>query len=210
MAGYRSICGASWRNMGFTACSADHGPSGVSTGCEPLPPWGKLQGRRESGYRGKNLSLPPDRSTLAYCSAGAFDRYLWTDCLVCQRQCTLGWRASRVICGRRGDVALLAKSLLDFSQTGPRMREEVLTHYRHYTLFALGPAICLGICYHAIYWRCRRFAVLHVECKLGRRTGQLVLQHSRQYWAFWVRFCCNLSASCASIRGCWSPPCTTA
>lgn len=36
-----------------------------------------------------------------------------------------------------GAVALLAKSLLDFSQTGPRMREEVLTHYRRYTLFAL-------------------------------------------------------------------------
>ena len=36
-----------------------------------------------------------------------------------------------------GAVALLAKSLLDFSQTGPRMREEVLTHYQRYTLFAL-------------------------------------------------------------------------
>jgi len=36
-----------------------------------------------------------------------------------------------------GTVALLAKSLLDFSQTGPRIREEVLTHYRRYTVFAL-------------------------------------------------------------------------
>lgn len=36
-----------------------------------------------------------------------------------------------------GAVALLAKSLSDFSQTGPRIREEVLTHYRRYTLFAL-------------------------------------------------------------------------
>ena len=36
-----------------------------------------------------------------------------------------------------GTVALLAKSLLDFSQTGPRIREEVHTHYRRYTLFAL-------------------------------------------------------------------------
>ena len=34
-------------------------------------------------------------------------------------------------------LALLAKSLLDFTQTGPRIREEVLTHYRRYTLFAL-------------------------------------------------------------------------
>ena len=36
-----------------------------------------------------------------------------------------------------GAAALLTKSLIDFSQTGPRMREEVLTHYRRYTLFAL-------------------------------------------------------------------------
>ncbi len=36
-----------------------------------------------------------------------------------------------------GTAALLAKSLLDFSQTGPHVREEVLTHYRRYTLFAL-------------------------------------------------------------------------
>lgn len=36
-----------------------------------------------------------------------------------------------------GTIALLAKSLSDFSLTGPRIREEVLTHYRRYTLFAL-------------------------------------------------------------------------
>lgn len=34
-------------------------------------------------------------------------------------------------------MALLAKSLLDFSQTGPRIRQEVLTHYRRYALLAL-------------------------------------------------------------------------
>lgn len=36
-----------------------------------------------------------------------------------------------------GTITLLAKSLLDFSQTGPRIRKEVLTHYRHYTFFTL-------------------------------------------------------------------------
>jgi len=36
-----------------------------------------------------------------------------------------------------GTLALLAKSLMDFTQTGPRIREEVLTYYRHYTLLAL-------------------------------------------------------------------------
>lgn len=32
---------------------------------------------------------------------------------------------------------LLAKSLMNFSQTGPRIRDEIATHYRGYTLFAL-------------------------------------------------------------------------
>jgi hypothetical protein len=36
-----------------------------------------------------------------------------------------------------GTAALLAKSLTNFSQTGPRIREEILTHYGRYTLFAL-------------------------------------------------------------------------
>ncbi len=36
-----------------------------------------------------------------------------------------------------GSAALLIKSMLDYSQTGPRIREEILTHYRRYTLFAL-------------------------------------------------------------------------
>lgn len=34
-------------------------------------------------------------------------------------------------------LTLLAKSLRDFTQTGPRIREEVLTHYRRYTFLAL-------------------------------------------------------------------------
>jgi arylsulfatase A-like enzyme/glycosyltransferase involved in cell wall biosynthesis len=36
-----------------------------------------------------------------------------------------------------GTIALLAKSFWDFSHTGPRMHEEILTHYRRYTLFAM-------------------------------------------------------------------------
>lgn len=36
-----------------------------------------------------------------------------------------------------GTLVLLAKSLMDFTQTGPRIREEVLTYYRRYTLLAL-------------------------------------------------------------------------
>jgi arylsulfatase A-like enzyme/glycosyltransferase involved in cell wall biosynthesis len=36
-----------------------------------------------------------------------------------------------------GTLALLGKSLLDYSQTGPRIQADVLAHYRSYTLYAL-------------------------------------------------------------------------
>lgn len=36
-----------------------------------------------------------------------------------------------------GTLSLLAKSVLDYSQTGPRIRAEILEHYRGYTLYAL-------------------------------------------------------------------------
>jgi arylsulfatase A-like enzyme/GT2 family glycosyltransferase len=98
---------------------------------------GEAQGRRESGFRGRGLALPPDRGMLgvevlalltaasglvAWFAAG---NARWAGILP-----SLGVAAA-------GAAALLAKSLLDFSQTGPRMREEVLTHYRRYTMFAL-------------------------------------------------------------------------
>ncbi|WP_018077006.1 sulfatase-like hydrolase/transferase [Thiobacillus denitrificans] len=98
---------------------------------------GEIQGHRESGYRRKQLDLPPDRSTLRIKGLG-----------VVTAACgLLAWFASGdarwagllplMLVAGVGTLALLAKSLLDFSQTGPRMREEVLTHYRRYTLFAL-------------------------------------------------------------------------
>lgn len=98
---------------------------------------GEVQGRRESGNRRKRLDLPPDRGMLgvgalalltAACGLVAWfasgeDR--WAGLLP-----ALGVAAV-------GTVFLLAKSLSDFSQTGPRIRKEILTHYRRYTLFAL-------------------------------------------------------------------------
>ena len=98
---------------------------------------GEAQGRRESGHRGQGLDLPPDRGMLgvealalltAACGLVAWfasgeDR--WAGLLPALAVATIG------------TLALLMKSLSDFSQTGPRMREEILTHYRRYTLFAL-------------------------------------------------------------------------
>jgi len=98
---------------------------------------GEIQGRSESGHRKKNLDLPPDLGMLGMEALA----------LLSLSGGLIAWFASG---GARwaglfpalgvagvGTAALLAKSLLNFSQTGPRIREEVLTHYRHYTLFAL-------------------------------------------------------------------------
>ncbi len=98
---------------------------------------GEIQGRSESGFRSMHLQLPSDRSMLLldalamltvasgvvawFVSGGA----RWAGVLPALGVATVG------------TAALLVKSLSDFSQTGPGIRKEVLTHYRRYTLFAL-------------------------------------------------------------------------
>ncbi|MFZ3260526.1 MAG: sulfatase-like hydrolase/transferase [Thiobacillus sp.] len=98
---------------------------------------GEVQGRRESGFRGRGLALPPDRGMLGVEAlallTGASGLIAW---IVAGDARWAGILPALGVAGV-GAAALLAKSLLDFSQTGPRMREEVLTHYRRYTLFAL-------------------------------------------------------------------------
>jgi arylsulfatase A-like enzyme/glycosyltransferase involved in cell wall biosynthesis len=98
---------------------------------------GEVQGRSESGHRGTGLPLPPDRGMLTVealaivtVASGLIAWFASADARWACMLPTLGVAAA-------GTIALLSKSLSDFSQTGPRIREEVLTHYRHYTLFAL-------------------------------------------------------------------------
>ena len=98
---------------------------------------GEVQGRRESGHRGQGLDLPPDHGILgiealallsAACALVAWfasGEARWSGIL------PVFWVAAL------GTVSLLAKSLSDFSQTGPRIRQEILSNYRRYTLFAL-------------------------------------------------------------------------
>jgi arylsulfatase A-like enzyme/glycosyltransferase involved in cell wall biosynthesis len=98
---------------------------------------GEVQGRRESGHRGQGLKLPPDRGMLGVemlailtVASGLIAWFASGD------ERWPGLITAMGVAGV-GTASLLAKSLLDFSQTGPRIREEVLTHYRRYTLFAL-------------------------------------------------------------------------
>ena len=98
---------------------------------------GEIQGRSESGHRRQTLGLPPERGMLRI-------EWLAIFSFACG---IIAWLASgstkwdgilpAISVAAIGTVTLLAKSLLDFSQTGPRIREEVLTHYQRYTLYAL-------------------------------------------------------------------------
>jgi arylsulfatase A-like enzyme/glycosyltransferase involved in cell wall biosynthesis len=98
---------------------------------------GEIRGRKESGHRHRKLTLPPDRGMLGVEMLAIFTA-----------ACSLiAWFASGearwaglypvLAVSATGTIALLAKSLADFSQTGPHIREEILTHYRRYTLFAM-------------------------------------------------------------------------
>ena len=98
---------------------------------------GEIAGRRESGHRGKGLELPPDRGMVIAMVLG----------LLTLASAVVAWVAGGddrmdallpvlgVAAG--GTVALLGMSLRNFSQTGPQIRKEILTHYGRYTLFAL-------------------------------------------------------------------------
>jgi arylsulfatase A-like enzyme len=98
---------------------------------------GEVQGRHESGHRRKGLDLMQGSDRLAikvlalltlscglvaWLSSGAGH---WTGLL------------PAVSVAASGTFILLAKSLLDFSQTGPHIRDEILTHYRRYILLAM-------------------------------------------------------------------------
>lgn len=98
---------------------------------------GELQGHRESGHRGKGLKLPYDKGTLLIGALAIISVTCGLTALLASS--SVRWESVLRVLGVAvaGTLALLAKSLSDFSQTGPRIREEILTHYRRYTLFAL-------------------------------------------------------------------------
>jgi arylsulfatase A-like enzyme/glycosyltransferase involved in cell wall biosynthesis len=98
---------------------------------------GEIQGRSESGFRGKNLSLPPDHGMLQIEALGILTAACGLIAWFASGDARWARLLPALAVAGVGTTALLAKSLLDFSQTGPRIREEVLTHYRRYTLFAL-------------------------------------------------------------------------
>ena len=90
-----------------------------------------------SDYRRKGLHLPIDRDTKILAVLALFS--VAGGAIVYGVGYKIQWPGilPTFAIASIGTLALLTKSLLDFTQTGPRIRGEIVTHYRRYTLFAL-------------------------------------------------------------------------
>jgi len=98
---------------------------------------GEIQGRRESGHRGKGLDLPPDHGMVGVRALALLTSTCGLVAWFASGESRWAGLLPPLAIAAAGTAVLLAKSLSDFSQTGPRIREEILTYYRRYTLFAL-------------------------------------------------------------------------
>ena len=98
---------------------------------------GELQGRRESGHRGRGLDLPPDDGRIGVEALALLAASSSLVAWVASGEARWAGLLAALGVALIGTLALLVKSFSDFSQTGPRIREEILTHYRRYTLFAM-------------------------------------------------------------------------
>ncbi len=98
---------------------------------------GEVQGRHESGHHGRGLKLANDRVGLG---VGLLAILTVLSGLAAWFT-SGGWYLDGVVPALAvagiATMTLLIKSLSNFSQTGPRIREEILTKFRRYTLFAI-------------------------------------------------------------------------
>ncbi|MDP2028653.1 MAG: sulfatase-like hydrolase/transferase [Thiobacillus sp.] len=88
-------------------------------------------------YRNKQLNLPADRGRIFSEALAIFTTACGLIAWLASSEASWAGVQPALSVAALGTLALLVKSLADFSQTGPRIRKEVLTHYRRYTLFAL-------------------------------------------------------------------------
>ena len=88
-------------------------------------------------YRKKQLLLPADRGRVLLEVLTLFTAACGLIAWISSGEARWAGILPALTVAALGTLALLIKSLTDFSQTGPRIRKDVLTHYRRYTLFAL-------------------------------------------------------------------------
>jgi hypothetical protein len=183
--GFHSLCSLAWpRRRFFWVRSA--------------AALGEVAGRRESSHRAKGLKLPPDRGILAIESLA----------LLTAAAAVVAWLASdeppwagmipALAVAAAGTAALLAKSLTNFSQTGPRIREEILTHYGRYTLFALA-RLSLWAFALMLFTGSGGVLVYHL-LNLAGPNPVAVARRAGAVLGCWAQAGCNSRASCASIR----------
>lgn len=98
---------------------------------------GEVHGRLESGHRGKSLGLPLDRGSLLVAAAAALTATCALVALLASGTRVWDGVFPALLVAATGTTLLVAKSVLDFSQTGPRISEDILTRYRRYILLAL-------------------------------------------------------------------------
>lgn len=83
------------------------------------------------------LSLPPDRGMMQIEWLGLFTLAAALTAWFAAGEARWAGLLPLFAVSGTGALALLAKSVFDYSQTGPRIRDEVRVHYRGYTLYAL-------------------------------------------------------------------------
>lgn len=129
-----------WRKLGEYGCSALFSLSWARTRfylVRTAAALGELQGRAESGYRRKKLSLPVDFGLLGIGALGLLALVFAVTAGLMAGKAVLAGVLPAVGVAGAGSIALLAKSLRDHSQTGPRLRQEILTCYRGYSVYSL-------------------------------------------------------------------------
>ena len=119
-------------------------------------------------YRVKNLALPYDRQTVSIIA-------IWRCAPLLAASCP-GLRVEMpdgpVSFPRLRWQALVPSScwqnhLSDYSQTGPRIREEILSQFRRYTLFAMARLGLWAFALHVVHVGRRRARLLPVSRQLG-------------------------------------------
>lgn len=83
------------------------------------------------------LSLPPDRGMIQVEWLGIFTLAAALTAWFAAGDARWSGLLPVIAVSGIGTLSLLIKSVFDFSQTGPRIREEIRVHYRRYTLYAL-------------------------------------------------------------------------
>lgn len=98
---------------------------------------GEVRGLAESGNRNRLRGLPLDGTQRVLLAAFALALAGLVTAIVAAPSWWVTVLTAAALPATTGTLAVLLKSVLDFSQTGPQIRSEILTHYRLYTLYAL-------------------------------------------------------------------------